>query len=110
MNRHQRREQKVLGRKPTNMTSRDFMKYAVAGMAADGPEIVKQLRAAVGDRQHKPGEALDGLMQLAAVMELAMLQGDTSGFSKAAIAVLFLARDIAILEGVIKPMTDVPQA
>jgi len=110
MNRHQRRTQNAIARKPTNVTTRDFMKYAVAGMADAGPEIVKQLRAAVGDRQYKPGEALDGLLQLAATMEAAMLTGDSGAFSKAAIAVLFMARDIAILEGVIKVTAEAPQA
>lgn len=97
-------------RRPNDTTSGDFMKYTVAAMAEAGPQILKELREAVGGRQHLKGEALGGLLELAARMERAMLERNPAEFSRAAIAVLFLARDIAILDGVIKVEAIAPQA
>jgi len=93
----------------SSVTDLDFMKFAVRRMAEDGPQIVSQLREAVGG-DYNPGQALDGLLQVAATMEMATFVGNPEGYAKAAVAVLFLARDIALQKGVIKPLAPMPEA
>jgi hypothetical protein len=105
MNRQQRRahEQFVNHLGPNEVADVVLMRELVRRMTTAAPKIELELRQLVGNREYNSGEALDGLLQVATQMELAAFSGDGEAFAKHAAAVLVIARDIALREGVLKP-------
>lgn len=109
MNRNQRRRAKATVQKAAvqihkggkgMITHEAIMQVLVMRMAQQGPDILAQLRQAVGP-DYKPGHVLDVLMKASAAAEQAILRNDADEFVRAAADVLFLARDVAVGQGVI---------
>lgn len=97
MGRQQRRALARAGGKGSFAAS--FMTYAVTQMAERGAAILTKLHEDIGEPEHRSGHAVDALMNSAAAMEKAALTGNADDFERAAVEVLFLARDIAIAQG-----------
>lgn len=80
----------------------------VDGMLQDGPSILASLKEAAGC-EPTPGHAIDGIMRAAAFMGDATLRCDAPAALKAAVTILYLARVVAISQGVIKT-EELPEA
>ena len=105
MNRHARRHSQAVLRHASHdkplATPRDVMAILVMRMAELGPSLTLQLDKAAGG-PHRPGHSADVLLHAAAGLERAMMDKDPGAFVDAAVHILYLARDIALAEGVIK--------
>ena len=81
-----------------------IVRYLVKHMAERGGPILAELRKAV-DGEPRSGHVVDALMIAAASFEQAVIGQDMPAALKAAVDVMFLARDLAVREGrlVIRP-------
>jgi hypothetical protein len=81
----------------------------VTRMAESGPAILQALIDG-GGTVTSSGFAIDGLLNAASHMELAILESDPSKMVVTVAHILFLARHVAILEGKIKVQGEMAKA
>jgi hypothetical protein len=123
LNRLERRRQAKLARKDPRMkrlnlnlpsmarpeNSRELvaqlMPLLVATMAELGPPVRRELESNVGDKP-TAGHVVDLLMTVAARMEESIEAVDAASFYTHASTILILARDLAYMQGKIKPKPE----